>query len=60
MNIVFWFLVILALVAFWFAACSLYKPIGDFLLEIFADSKDGMEDSDQNIEDEEENKNEKG
>ncbi len=40
MNIVFWALVILAVVAFWFGLCSLFEPIGDFLVETFNAAKE--------------------
>ena len=39
MNIVFWLGIILVLAFVWFALCSLYKPIGSFLLHLFNDAK---------------------
>lgn len=42
MNIVFWFGVLLLLALFWFGLCSLYKPIGNFLLNLFKNAKEEM------------------
>jgi hypothetical protein len=38
MNVVFWLLIIIALVAFWFMACILFKPLGSFISKIFNDA----------------------
>jgi hypothetical protein len=38
LNVVFWLLIILALVAVWFMACILFKPLGSFLSKIFNDA----------------------
>lgn len=46
MNIVFWLIVILALVFIWFAACSLFKPLGAFVSRIFNDAVDSINEKD--------------
>lgn len=38
MNIVFWFLIILALISVWFMACALFNPLGKLLSHIFNDA----------------------
>lgn len=38
MNVVFWLLVVLVLVAVWFLACALFKPLGKLLSHIFNDT----------------------
>lgn len=42
MNIVFWFLVVVVLALLWFGLCSLYKPIGSFLFNIFDSAKNEL------------------
>lgn len=42
MNIVFWFGILLILGLFWFGLCSLYKPIGSFLFDLFNNAKEEM------------------
>lgn len=39
---IFWFLVLLALVAIWFLLAFAYKAIGRFFKQIFKDSYDAM------------------
>lgn len=39
---IFWFLVLLALVALWFLLAFAYKAIGRFFKQIFKDSYDAM------------------
>lgn len=43
MNIVFWALVVAALVLVWFCAASLFRPIGSYFLSLFWDVKDELE-----------------
>ena len=50
MNIVFWFLVILALAFLWFSLSFAFNGFGGFWLELFNDAKEAIKD--------EENKNE--
>ncbi len=38
MNVVFWLLVVLVLVAIWFLACAIFRPLGKFLNHIFNDT----------------------
>ena len=38
MNIVFWLLIIVTLIAFWFLACILFQPLGCFISKIFNDA----------------------
>lgn len=47
MNIVFWFLALLLLVAVWFGLCSLYKPIGNFLRETYDAAIENMKDEEE-------------
>ena len=42
MNIVFWFGILALLALFWFGLCSLYKPIGNFLFDLFNNAKEEM------------------
>lgn len=42
MNIVFWLGILLLLALFWFGLCSLYKPIGSFLFDLFNNAKEEM------------------
>lgn len=46
MNVVFWFLVLLALVALWFLLSGWFKPIGRFILKLFNGAKRDIEDDD--------------
>ena len=55
MNVVFWLLVIIALVAFWFMACALFKPLGSFLSHIFNDAVECLDIEDTKNENEGEN-----
>lgn len=47
MNIVFWLIAIILLVAVWFGLCSLYKPIGNFLWETYDAAKENMKDENE-------------
>lgn len=47
MNIVFWLLALLLLVAVWFGLYSLYKPIGNFLVETYNDAIENMKDEEE-------------
>jgi hypothetical protein len=48
MNIVFWFLVLLSLAGVWFAASPLFKYIGMFFKTIICDTKDEINEPDDN------------
>ena len=48
MNVVFWLLIIMALIAFWFMACILFKPLGSFLSKIFNDAVECLDIEDTN------------
>lgn len=39
MNIVFWLGVLALMALFWFGLCSLYKPIGSFIFDLFNNAK---------------------
>ena len=52
MNIVFYLLVIIALVALWFALTSIFQPFGKYLYRLYKDTKDVM--TEEDIEKEEE------
>lgn len=56
MNIVFYVLVIIALVVAWFGLTCIFKPFGKCLYKIYKDTKDVMtEYDDTNIKKEKEN-----
>ena len=44
MNVVFWLLVILAVVFTWFMLSFLFKPIGRYVIRLFEDAKENMKD----------------
>lgn len=50
MNVVFWFLVILALVLLWFCLSSTFKGIGWLSLKIYNDAMDEINDKDESKE----------
>lgn len=47
MNIVFWFLVILALVFIWFCLAFAFRGFGRFLLRLFNDAMDEINETDE-------------
>lgn len=53
MNIVFWFLIVLALVLIWFCLSSLFRGIGGIGITIFNDAIDTMKETDEGKEDSE-------
>jgi hypothetical protein len=56
MNIVFYLLVIIALVALWFTLTFAFKPFGRYLYRVYKDTKDVMTECDKaDIEKEKEN-----
>ena len=56
MNIVFYLLIVIALVALWFALTCIFKPFGKYLYRIYKDTKDVMTECDKaDIEEEKEN-----
>lgn len=56
MNIVFYLLVIMALVALWYMLSGMFRPMGRYLYRMYKDTKDIMtEEDEKNIEEEEEN-----
>ena len=56
MNFVFWFLVIIVMIAVWIGLCMIFKPLGRFFLRVFTDIKDTMEEDDEKLINEEDNK----
>jgi hypothetical protein len=48
LNVTFWLGVVLALVALWFLACFLFKPLGKFLSRIFNDAVESLEIKNEN------------
>lgn len=50
MNVVFWFLVLLALILVWFLLSGAFKPLGEFVLNLFNGAKKGINDNDENNE----------
>lgn len=50
MNVVFWLLVILALVLVWLLLSGAYKPLGGFVLKLFNGTKKRINDNDENNE----------
>lgn len=56
MNITFYLLVIITLVALWFTLTSIFKPIGNYLYRVFNDTRDVMTEEDkENNKEEKEN-----
>lgn len=53
MNIVFWALIVLALIFLWFSLSHLFKDVGEWGLNLYHKAKDEMSD-----EDDDENKSE--
>lgn len=46
-NIVFWFLVVILLVAAWFLLSFCFKGFGQLFVDLWNDVKDGMEEEKQ-------------
>ena len=42
MNIVFYLLILIALVGLWFALTGIFRPLGKYLYNIYKDTKDVM------------------
>lgn len=56
MNIVFYLLVIVALVVLWFALTGIFKPLGKYMHKVYEDTRDTMTECDEeNIKEEKEN-----
>lgn len=56
MNIVFYLLIIVGLVALWFLLTDIFKPLGQYLYKIYKDTKDVMSEKDEiNTKEEKEN-----
>lgn len=56
MNIVFYLLIIMALVALWFMLTGIFKPFGKYLYRIYKDTRDVMTECDKaDIKEEKEN-----
>ena len=47
MNVVFWAILILALIFIWLTACSIFKPLGLFISRIFNDVIDMINENDK-------------
>lgn len=47
MNIVFYLLIIMALVALWFALTGIFRPIGKYLYRVYKDTEDVMTECDE-------------
>jgi hypothetical protein len=58
MNVVFWLLIIIALVLIWFCSSFAFKAVGWIGLRLFNDVKDEITEKDKNYESKENNKNE--
>lgn len=58
MNIVFWLLIIIALVLVWFCLSFAFKDIGRIGLKLYNDAKDEITGKDKNHDSKENNKNE--
>lgn len=59
MNIVFWLLIIIALVLVWFCLSFAFKGIGGIGLKLYNDAKDEITGENENQETKENNKNER-
>ena len=57
MNIVFYLIIVIALVALWFTLTSIFKPFGKYLYGVYRDTKDVMTEEDQETIDTEEKEN---
>lgn len=56
MNIVFYLLVVIVLVALWFMLIGVFKPLGRYLYRVYKDTRDVMVECDKvDIEKEKEN-----
>lgn len=56
MNIVFYLLVVIALVVLWVGLTGMFKPFGKYLYGLYKDTKDVMTEEDkESIEEEKEN-----
>lgn len=53
MNIVFYLLIIIALVGLWFVLTGMFKPLGQYLYSLYEDTKEVM--TEEDIEEEKEN-----
>lgn len=53
MNIVFYLLVIIALVGLWFVLTGMFKPLGQYLCSLYKDTKEVM--TEEDIKEEKEN-----
>lgn len=47
MNIAFYLMVVMAIIAFWFLLAFVFKPVGKFLYKIFKDAEDAMKDEEK-------------
>lgn len=47
MNVVFWLLVVVALVLLWFILAFTFKPIGGFFIRLWNDAVDAMEENEE-------------
>lgn len=55
MNIVFYLLVIIALIGLWFSLTGMFTPLGKYLYRLYKDTKDVMTEEDKESEKEKEN-----
>lgn len=54
MNMAFYILLLLAVVALWFMLPVIFKPVGGFILRIFQEAKETMFPEEKNIDNEKE------
>jgi hypothetical protein len=57
MNIVFYLLVIIALVGLWFVLTGMFTPLGKYMYKLYKDTKDVMTEEDKEDIKEEEKEN---
>lgn len=50
MNIVFYLMVVMAIIALWFLLAFVFKPFGNFLYRLFEDAVNAMEDKKEDME----------
>ena len=44
MNAVFWLLIVVAVIFLWFVLSFLFKPIGEYIVNLIKDAKENMKD----------------
>ncbi len=48
MNVVFWLLIIIAVVFAWFILSFLFRPLGRFFMRLYTDAMEQMKETEEN------------